>query len=142
MPPTGPISTICSASLIDQAPIGKTTRANPATYTKAWDVIRDYLSATDSAVKLGLSKSSFSFNVDGGRCPNCSGNGSIKVEMQFLTDVTILCESCQGRRFQDHILSVMLGGMNVLNILQSPISDFVNHLDQLTDESKNKKIKK
>ncbi len=128
--------------LIDQAPIGKTTRANPGTYTKAWDVIRDYLAETDTAVKLGLNKSSFSFNVDGGRCPSCSGNGSIKVEMQFLTDVTIVCESCQGRRFQDHILSVMLGGMNVLNILHSPISDFVSHLDQLSDDSKNKKIKK
>jgi excinuclease ABC subunit A len=126
--------------LIDQQPIGKTSRANPGTYTKAWDEFRDYLADTEAAVQLGLSKSSFSFNVDGGRCPVCKGNGTIKVEMQFLTDVQIECEVCQGRRFLDQVLAVRLGNKNVYEWLQSPVQDVVKDLEILPDEKRNRKI--
>ncbi len=126
--------------LIDQQPIGKTSRANPGTYTKAWDIFREYLAETESAKQLGLSKSSFSFNVDGGRCPVCKGNGSVKIEMQFLTDVYVECEVCQGRRFLDQVLTVQLGNKNVYQWLQTSISDVYEELESLPDMHKNKKI--
>lgn len=127
---------------LDQSPIGRSSRANPATYTKAWDIIREYLADTDDAKAQGLTKSSFSFNVDGGRCPVCQGQGSLKIEMQFLSDVSVPCESCSQRRFQDHVLAVSLGGKNVNDILLMSISDFMEFLNDLPDEGKNQKIKK
>lgn len=127
--------------MIDQQPIGKTSRANPATYTKAWDVFRDYFSETEEAIRLGLTKSAFSFNVDGGRCPVCKGNGEIKVEMQFLTDVYIGCEVCNGMRFQDQVLTVKLGTKNVFEWMKSSIFDAWNLVDSLPDKQKNEKIR-
>ncbi|HMO18478.1 MAG TPA: excinuclease ABC subunit UvrA [Oligoflexia bacterium] len=136
------LSAFSEVVLIDQQPIGRSSRANPATYTKAWDIFREYLAETEGGVALGLGKSSFSFNVDGGRCPVCSGNGSIKVEMQFLNDVFVECESCSGRRFQDQILTVQLGGKNVFEWLNSSISTVISDIGQLPDVKKNEKIKK
>lgn len=128
--------------LVDQQPIGKTSRANPATYTKAWEVFREYLAETEASQTLGLSKSSFSFNVDGGRCPVCSGNGSVKIEMQFLTDVWIECEVCRGHRFQDQVLTVKLGQKNVYEWLTTEVGEVFSLIDSLPDEKKNAKIKK
>ena len=85
--------------LVDQSPIGRTPRGNPATYTKLFDFVRKLFAATEGARKAGLDASSFSFNVEGGRCPECSGAGAIQVEMQFLSDVTLPCEGCSGKRF-------------------------------------------
>lgn len=128
--------------LIDQQPIGKSSRANPATYTKVWDDFRDYYSETEAASTLGLTKSSFSFNVDGGRCPVCRGNGFIKVEMQFLTDVEIECEACLGRRFQDQILAIRLGAKSVIELLNTPISEIPEYLKSLSNEKRNASIMK
>ncbi len=127
---------------LDQTPIGRSSRANPATYTKAWDIVREYLAETESAKTQGLTKSSFSFNVEGGRCPVCQGQGSIKIEMQFLSDVSVPCEDCNQRRFQDHVLAVSLGGKNVSDILDMPISEFIDFLRELPDERRNQKIEK
>lgn len=128
--------------LIDQQPIGKSSRANPATYTKVWDDFRDYFAETESAVSLGLTKSSFSFNVDGGRCPVCRGNGVIKIEMQFLTDVEIECETCLGRRFQDQILAIRLGSKSVIELLSTPILDIPEYLETLPNQKRNASILK
>ncbi len=109
--------------LIDQSPVGRTPRSNPATYTKAWEIIRECLAETPDAVQLGLSKSAFSFNVDGGRCPSCKGAGYERVEMQFLADVYVECEVCQGARFKDLVLSVRFAGKNVLDLLQMSLKE-------------------
>ena len=107
--------------LIDQSPLSKTPRANIATYTKMWDRVRDLLASTDEAKGRGLSKSSFSFNVAGGRCPTCEGAGFIKEDMQFLSDVFIECESCLGMRFQSSVLEVRHNGKNVHEILSMSV---------------------
>ncbi len=103
--------------VIDQAPLAKSPRANIATYSGIWDSVRDLLAATDSAKSFALSKSSFSFNVDAGRCPECSGVGFIREDMQFLSDVYVPCELCLGKRFQQTVLDVQYSGKNVSEIL-------------------------
>jgi len=106
-----------SIALIDQSPLAKTPRANVATYTNIWDIIRTKFASTEAAQSRGLSKSSFSFNVNAGRCTACDGSGFIREDMQFLSDEFILCEVCLGKRFQPTILEVQLLGKNVHEIL-------------------------
>ena len=108
---------VSNVLLVDQSPLSKTPRANIATYTKVWDRVRDLLAGTDDAKARGLSRSSFSFNVNAGRCPTCEGAGFIREDMQFLSDVFIECESCLGMRFQAPVLEVRLKGKNVHEIL-------------------------
>ena len=121
--------------LIDQSPVGKTPRSNPATYTKAWDVVREALANTPDAQKLSLGKSAFSFNVDGGRCPDCKGAGYHRIEMQFLADVFVECETCAGVRFKDQVLGVTLGGKNVIELLTLSIADAVKLFQELEDKT-------
>ncbi|MCB0359712.1 MAG: hypothetical protein KDD44_08750, partial [Bdellovibrionales bacterium] len=109
--------------LIDQSPVGRSPRANAGTYTKAWDIIRECLAATEEAERLGLSKSAFSFNVDGGRCPDCKGAGYHRVEMQFLADAFVECERCGGSRFADHVLGIRYAGKNVVDFLKTSLDD-------------------
>jgi len=125
---------------IDQSPIGKTPRSNPATYSKAWEVIRESLAETEDAQRWGLSKSAFSFNVDGGRCPVCTGAGYLRVEMQFLADVFVECEACGGLRFKDKVLSVRLAGKNVVDLLEMSLEDAVTFFEQLGEEKKAKEV--
>ncbi len=103
--------------LVDQTPIGRTPRSNPVTYLKAFDPIRDLLAATKDARAKGFSPSHFSFNVPGGRCEACQGEGEVKVEMQFLADVFVPCEHCDGKRFKAAVLDVRYKGKNVTDIL-------------------------
>ncbi len=107
--------------LVDQSPLSKTPRANIATYTKIWDRVRELLSSTEEARARGLSKSSFSFNVNAGRCPACEGAGFIREDMQFLSDVFIECETCLGMRFQAPVLEVRYKGRNVHEILSMSV---------------------
>jgi excinuclease ABC subunit A len=107
--------------LVDQAPLSKTPRANIATYTKIWDRVRDLLANTDEAKARSLTKSAFSFNVAGGRCPICEGAGYIKEDMQFLSDVFIQCEACLGMRFQASVLEVKLHGKTAHDILSMSV---------------------
>jgi excinuclease ABC subunit A len=110
-------------TLVDQSPLGRTSRGNSATYTKAWDVIRRLFAAAPRAVALGLTASAFSFNVEGGRCETCSGEGYETVEMQFLADVRLVCPVCRGRRFKDETLGVEVFGKSVSDILDATVDD-------------------
>jgi excinuclease ABC subunit A len=110
-------------ALVDQSPLGRTSRGNAATYTKAWDAVRKLLAGAPRALALGLGASAFSFNVEGGRCETCGGEGYETVEMQFLADVRLVCPVCRGRRFKDETLSVELRGKNVFDILESTVDD-------------------
>lgn len=107
--------------LVDQSALSKTPRANIATYTKVWDRVRELLASTDEARERGLSKSSFSFNVNAGRCPTCEGAGFIREDMQFLSDVFLECEACLGMRFQAPVLEVRYKGSNVHEILSMSV---------------------
>jgi excinuclease ABC subunit A len=110
---------------IDQSPLAKTPRANIATYTKVWDAIRDLLASTDQAQALGCSKSTFSFNVNAGRCTSCEGAGFIREDMQFLSDVYVPCETCLGKRFQPTVLSISYEGKNVDEFLSMTVDEAV-----------------
>ena len=121
--PAGPVRSVVSGLplgrvvLVDQAPLGRTSRGNAATYTKAWDAFRKRFAAEPDAVLRGFGPAHFSFNVDGGRCEACSGEGSETVEMQFLADVALICPTCRGRRFKPEVLEVRLQGHSVSEVL-------------------------
>ena len=109
--------------LIDQQPIGRTPRSNPVTYLKAFDPIRELFAATRESRARGLTASHFSFNVPGGRCDVCEGEGELRVEMQFLADVFVPCEECDGRRFKPQVLDVTYGGKRVDEVLQLTVRE-------------------
>jgi excinuclease ABC subunit A len=109
--------------LVDQAPIGRTPRSNPVTYLKAFDPIRELFAATKDAKTRGLTASHFSFNVPGGRCEACQGEGEVRVEMQFLADVFVPCEHCDGRRFKPQVLEVRYKGKNVTQVLDMTVRE-------------------
>lgn len=118
-------------SLIDQSPIGKTPRSNPATYTKVFDLIRSLFANTQEARYRGYGPGRFSFNVKGGRCETCQGDGQIKIEMQFLGDIYVTCETCKGTRFNEPTLEVEYKGKNisdVLNMTMDEASDFFKNI--------------
>jgi len=126
---------------IDQNPIGKSSRSNPVTYLKAYDEIRKLFSEQQAAKIQGLKPSHFSFNVDGGRCDECQGEGTIKVEMQFLADVFLVCESCGGKRFKEDILEVRYNDMNIDDVLNLTVNQAIE-LFKTGKSSTEKKITK
>ena len=109
--------------LVDQSPIGRTPRSNPATYTKAFDDIRSLFAQTPEARLLGFSPGRFSFNVPGGRCEACQGDGLRRIEMHFLADVYITCEVCRGRRYNESTLAVLYHGKNIADVLETSVDD-------------------
>jgi excinuclease ABC subunit A len=109
--------------LVDQTPIGRTIRSNPVTYVKAYDEIRQIMAQTVAARREGIRARDFSFNVHGGRCEACEGTGATTVDMHFLADVTVVCDMCNGRRFQDRILAVRYKGKNIVDILNMTVSE-------------------
>jgi excinuclease ABC subunit A len=109
--------------LVDQSPLGRSARSNPVTYTKAWDEIRKALARSARAVSRGVTARDFSFNSPGGRCEACRGTGWQTIDMQFLADVTVRCDVCDGRRFQSRVLAVRLRGQNVDDVLEMTIDD-------------------
>ncbi|MFP4058161.1 MAG: excinuclease ABC subunit UvrA [Candidatus Brocadiia bacterium] len=111
------------AALVDQKPLGRSARSNPATYTKAYDDIRRIFSTTRRARTLGISAGHFSFNTPGGRCEACQGMGTQTVDMQFLADVTVVCETCRGRRFQKRVLEVTYRQRSILDVLEMTVSE-------------------
>jgi excinuclease ABC subunit A len=109
--------------LVDQSPIGRTPRSNPVTYVKAFDLMRDLFASTPEAQRRGYSSGYFSFNVPGGRCETCQGDGAITVEMQFLADVELVCEECKGTRYKPTILDIRYKGLNIHEVLQLTIRE-------------------
>jgi excinuclease ABC subunit A len=109
--------------LVDQSPIGRSSRSNPATYIKAWDEIRKLLSETTNAKLNGVTAGMFSFNTVGGRCETCQGAGTVTIDMQFLADVEVVCDKCDGRRFGDQVMKVTFKGKNVNDILQMTVDE-------------------
>lgn len=114
------------AILIDQSPIGRTPRSNPATYTKVFDHIRDIFANTRYARSMGFKKGRFSFNVKGGRCEECEGQGRIKIEMQFMPDIWVECEVCHGARYNSQTLEVVYNGKNIAEVLDMTVGEAID----------------
>ncbi len=121
-----------AVEMVDQSPIGRSTRSNPATYTKSFDGIRDLFSNTRQSKIMGYTPGHFSFNVPGGRCEACQGEGVQKIEMQFMADIELVCEECGGTRFRKEILQVKYRGQNIHDVLEMSVSDA---LDFFVDET-------
>ena len=109
--------------LVDQSPIGRTPRSNPVTYIKAFDGIRDLYASVPESQKRGFTAGHFSFNIPGGRCENCQGDGTVTVEMQFLADVELVCEECKGTRYKPQVLEVRYRGKNIYEALQLTVKE-------------------
>ncbi len=122
---SGDLDSISQIEMIDQNPIGKSSRSNPVTYIKAYDAIRDIFSRQQLSKIRGYQPKHFSFNVDGGRCDSCKGEGEQVVEMQFLADVHLTCESCKGKRFKDEVLEVQMNGKNIHDILSMSVDEAI-----------------
>ncbi|MBO4455327.1 MAG: excinuclease ABC subunit UvrA [Bacteroidales bacterium] len=118
----GNLDRISRVEYVDQNPIGRSSRSNAVTYLKAYDPIRDLLSQQQYARINGFGPSFFSFNQEGGRCPECQGDGVVKIEMQFMADVTMVCDECGGKRFKPDVLEVRYRGMNIDDILNMSVS--------------------
>ena len=122
---SGDVQLLRSVEMIDQNPIGKSSRSNPVTYIKAYDEIRKLFADQPYAQHTGLGASSFSFNIAGGRCEECQGEGVIKVSMQFMADVELVCEACGGKRFRDEILEVKYRGKSIYDVLEMTVDDAI-----------------
>lgn len=120
---TGDIDNLSHIEFIDQNPIGKSSRSNPVTYTKAYDYIRQVFADTTLAKAKGLKPAHFSFNVEGGRCEICQGEGMVKIEMQFMADLYLKCDHCHGKRFKNEILEVKYNDKDISDILEMTIED-------------------
>ena len=125
----GDVDAISHVEFVDQNPIGKSTRSNPATYVKAYDAIRDLFAEQPLAQQMGFTSQYFSFNADGGRCDECKGAGTITVEMQFMADLVLECEACHGHRFKRDILDVRYKGKNIDDVLNMTISEAIEFFE-------------
>jgi excinuclease ABC subunit A len=123
---SGNTDLISQVELVDQNPIGRSSRSNPVTYVKAWDDIRALFAALPASKASGLKPAAFSFNVEGGRCDVCMGEGEVKIEMQFMADIYLPCETCGGRRFKQQVLDVIYQDKNVADILDLTIDEAVD----------------
>lgn len=139
---SGDLKTITGVEFIDQNPIGKSTRSNPVTYLKAWDDIRKIFADIPSAKLQGFKPSHFSFNVPGGRCEECQGEGIIKVEMQFMADVFLECEHCKGRRFKDEVLDILYRGKNIYDILEMTVNQALEFFSEKNGHSERSVVDK
>jgi len=135
---SGDTHMISQIEFVDQNPIGKSTRSNPVTYLKAYDEIRALFAEQQGAKILGLKPSHFSFNVDGGRCDECQGEGVIKVEMQFMADIFLVCESCGGKRFKEDILDVHYNNKNINDILEMTVDEAIDFFKKGTTYTEKK----
>jgi excinuclease ABC subunit A len=126
----GDLERIKAVELVDQRPIGRSSRSNPVTYVKAWDEIRQLFSEQELAKARGYRPAFFSFNVEGGRCETCQGEGEVHIEMQFMADVGLRCDACHGRRFKDELLDVQLLGKNVSQVLEMTVDEAIAFFSQ------------
>jgi excinuclease ABC subunit A len=126
----GSLNRLEAVEMIDQNPIGKSSRSNPVTYIKAWDEIRALMTEQQVAKLRGFKPNVFSFNVEGGRCEMCQGEGEVKIEMQFMADIRLACEVCEGKRFKQEVLEVEYRGKNVYDILGMTIDDALSFFSE------------
>jgi excinuclease ABC subunit A len=136
---SGDLSRIASIEFVDQNPIGKSSRSNPVTYLKVYDEIRKLYADQPVSKINGFTPSHFSFNIDGGRCETCQGEGEIKVEMQFMADILLTCESCGGKRFKSDVLDVTYRGVNIYELLEMTVDEAIEFFN---DKTGGKKIAK
>ena len=136
---TGDLNRISAIEFVDQNPIGKSSRSNPVTYLKIYDEIRKLYAEQPAAKVNGFSPSHFSFNIDGGRCDACQGEGEIKVEMQFMADILLTCESCGGKRFKSDVLDVTYRNKNIYELLEMTVDEAIEFFNE---KSTGKKIAK
>ena len=121
----GDLNAISHVEFVDQNPIGKSTRSNPATYLKAYDAIRSLFANQPLAKQMGFTAQYFSFNTEGGRCEECKGAGYVTIEMQFMADLTLTCEACKGKRFKHDILEVRYGGKDINEVLNMTVNEAI-----------------
>lgn len=129
----GPVKQLDAIELIDQNPIGKSSRSNPVTYVKAFDGIRDLFARQQQARMKGLKPKHFSFNVEGGRCEVCKGEGEVTIEMQFLADIHLTCEECNGQRFKQEVLDVTYRGKSIFDVLEMSVEEALNFFQKHKD---------
>lgn len=127
---SGDLKAIRHIEFVDQNPVGKSTRSNPATYLKAFDEIRKLFASTQAARQMGYTASHFSFNSEGGRCEACKGDGFITIEMQFMADITIPCEECHGKRFCKEVLDIRYRDRNIADILDMTVNEAIEFFSQ------------
>ncbi|MCC7331144.1 MAG: excinuclease ABC subunit UvrA [Flavobacteriales bacterium] len=139
---SGDLSRLKGVEFVNQNPIGKSSRSNPATYIKAYDDIRNLFCAQKLAKSRGLKPSHFSFNIDGGRCETCKGEGEITVEMQFMSDVHLKCEECNGKRFKEEILEIKINDKSISDILDLTIDEAIDFFNCIHDNYSEKIIQK
>ena len=139
---SGDISSLNGIELVDQNPIGKSSRSNPVTYLKAYDEIRKLYSEQQASVQNNFKPSHFSFNVEGGRCEECQGEGVIRVEMQFMADVELTCENCKGMRFRKDILEVRYHGKNIYDMLEVTIDDAIDFFNSHPGKNEKRIVEK
>jgi excinuclease ABC subunit A len=139
---SGDISGLTGIELVDQNPIGRSNRSNPVTYLKAYDEIRRLYSEQQASVQNNYKASHFSFNIEGGRCEECQGEGIIRVEMQFMADVELTCENCKGMRFRKDILEVKYYGRNIYDMLEMTIDEAIDFFSSHPGKSEKRIIEK
>ena len=137
----GDVHLVKNIEFVDQNPIGKSSRSNPVTYIKAYDEIRKLFASLPLAKQLGLTASSFSFNMPGGRCEECKGEGTVTVEMQFMADLVLECESCHGKRFKPDILELKCRDKNICDILDMSVDEAVDFFTENRQPKITKKLK-
>ena len=135
----GDLSRIGAVEFVDQNPIGRSSRSNPATYLKAYDAIRKLFADQPLSMQMGFTAGHFSFNAEGGRCEECKGEGTITIEMQFMADITVECEACHGKRFKPEILEVEYRGKNISDVLDMTVDEAIEFFSQ-SKGSEEKKI--
>lgn len=139
---SGDMHLVKHIEFVDQNPIGKSSRSNPATYLKAFDEIRKLYADQQAAKQMGFTPAYFSFNVEGGRCEECKGDGTITVEMQFMADITLTCESCHGKRFKQDILEIEYRGKNINDVLEMTINQAIEFFSEQQGSAVKKIIKR
>lgn len=135
----GDYSAVKHIEMVDQNPIGKSTRSNPATYIKAYDAIRQLFAMQPLAEQTNITAQYFSFNAEGGRCEECKGAGVVTVEMQFMADLTLICEACHGKRFKRDVLDIRYAGKNIYDILSMTVSDAIAFFSSELEEEENRR---
>jgi len=139
---SGDLHLVDRVEFVDQNPIGKSSRSNPVTYLKAFDEIRKLFASQQASKINGYKASHFSFNIDGGRCDECQGEGEIKVEMQFMADVRLICDSCHGKRFKDEILNVGYREKSIYDVLEMTINEAIEFFSEVEHSTEKKIVKK